>query len=882
MKEKVTKKGIVIMLCIVYGIVQVLAQVKIPLPEKLNFEASNLLLVSDGDNELGLLAKEYVVLEGKGQTLTLLYLPKENREIDFSVGYRIDQAKKVLHNTSNNTSAEETVGEIWQGALFLTNKGNLSYAPIDGAQEVLIKPFLLEDKRGDETEHYALVKVGLQIWMRDNLRTGRFNDGSTIVTNLPKDQWEKSKSPAMTYYDGNKDNKDKMGALYNWYAVENAISIAPKGWIVPRMEDWESLAKYIDPKGAMTFDYETASLSYTAGEMLKSKTEWVKPSTATGQLLPGNNATMLDMKAYGSTSTSKYFNGYSGLNRQGYFWTSTVSDYSDTKALFIRLYWDSHTINSYMEDKFMGYSVRCILQAPLPLSPWQEVNKEELSLNVSKAGELASLVKPDQFTMVKSLTISGTLDARDFRTLRRFDQLQTLNLSNISIDAYNGTEGTLEGSKVYNKEEIPAESFKGMTSLVSFSASGTLLALGAGTFEGCSALAQVVLPKSLKKLGGSNFLNCTSLSSLTLPSQVEDLGIATFKGCTALGTISLPNTITQIKEEVFNSCQSLTRITFSPNIKEIGASAFNKCTSLSEIALPNQITKIGDLSFAHCSKLKSIALSNAITEIGTSAFLNNADLNELHLPDGLNKIGNFAFEGCTSLTRLALPSSLSYLGDGAFKGTAIQFNLPENSLYKLHNGMLMSRDNKTVYNLPVNYAQPVVIPEGVETLAGSAFFGCKSLTHIDLPSTLKKIKAAALSNTALFHIVLRVNDPANITLEENVFGTMDYTRCELLVPEASFDLYQTIAPWNLFKLSKITATTIIDSTPIKVAVKKEAIMVVVPEEYLGEMIHLYTIDGRLIFSLQIQTEEVQVSTSNFFRGAYFLKVGKTSQKLYIQ
>lgn len=880
MTKRVIAKGIATMLCITCCIVQAFAQVKLPTPEKLNFEASNILLLSDGENELGLLVKEYVVVDKKGETMVLLYLPQNNRTIDFSVGYKIDEAKKILFNATSNTSSVEEVGG-WQGNLFLSDKGELSYQPINNAQEALLKPYLLEDKRGDETERYALAKVGTQIWMRENLRSDRFVDGSMITTNLSKDQWEKTQSPAMTYYDGNKANRDKMGALYNWYAVKSEISIAPKNWTVPSMEAWETLAKYIDPQGAMTFDYETASLSYTAGEMLKSKTEWIKPPSATGTLLPGNNATMLDMKPYGSTSTSKYFNGYSGLNRQAYFGTSTISDYSDTKALFIRLYWDSHSINSYMDDKFMGFSVRCIAQSAMTLAPWKEVQKEELTLAVPQAGSLASLVKTNQFSTVKSLTLSGVLDARDFKTVQRFTNLQTLVLSNISITSYSGTGGTLEGDQEYKEAEIPENSFEQMSSLSSFSASGAIVSLGAHTFKGCTALAKVMLPKSVKSFRGGNFLNCSALGGITLPSQLEELGASTFKGCISLGEITIPTTITKIKDEVFSDCQALTHIVFSSNIDAIGTSAFSKCTSLSEVVLPNLITTIGDFSFAHCTKLKKIVLSDAMVKIGNSAFLNNALLTELALPNGLKQLGDFALEGCTSISTLKLPISLEHIGDGAFKGTAILFELPEGSQYKLHEHILMDAKGKTVYNLPVNHSKAVTVPEGVETIAGAAFSGCKSLTHIDLPSTIREIKSVALENTALYNIVLRADNPANIKLGENVFGSMDYGRCDLFVPEASLALYRASSPWNLFKLSKITSNTILDNTPLQVSIRKGNIGISLPSEYVGSVLCLYSANGALLYTHRIQSNEINISTGNLVAGVYFLQVGQVVQKIQI-
>ncbi len=344
------------------------SQVQIPKLADKDFEKSNIQIILDGEKEVALISKEYVVIDGIGKQMQLLYLPKEDKSVDFSVGYKVKEVGKINFDLTTGLSTFEPISENWNDEIYITEQGKISYSTVENAHEGTFKPYLLNDKRGEETEKYALVKIGNQIWMRENLRTNLFNDGIAITTNLNKEQWKETKSPAVTYYKADETNKEKMGALYNWFAVKEE-RFAPKGWIVPKTTDWEILAKYISPKDAMTYDFDIASLSYTAGELIKSKTEWKVPPYPTGDpiLKAGNNLTMLNLKAYGSTSTSKYFDGYSGLGYQGYFWTQTQSDYEPNKGMFIRLFWDSQTINCHFEDKFMGYSVRCIAKDPLIL-----------------------------------------------------------------------------------------------------------------------------------------------------------------------------------------------------------------------------------------------------------------------------------------------------------------------------------------------------------------------------------------------------------------------------------------------------------------------------------------------------------------------------------
>ncbi|PID94802.1 MAG: hypothetical protein CSA89_00520 [Bacteroidales bacterium] len=362
-------KTIALLFGLMCGILTMSSQVKMPVLNESDFDKSNIQLIVDGQKQLGVISYEYVVINGVGEKMQLLYLAQADSTIDLSTGYKVQEVGKIIFDYTTGLATEEALSETWAGGIFIDQQGNISYQNIDNATIATATPYYLEDVRGEEIELYALVKIGNQVWQRQNMRTALFNNGSAIITGLTKQQWEDTKTPAVTYYDNNIQNRDTMGALYNWYAANDIDNVMPQGWIVPSVADWEELAKYISPQDAMTFDVETASLSYTGGELIKSTTGWEKPNSPTGDptVLAGNNLTMLNLSPFGSTSTSKYFNGYSGRSHQAYFWTQTQSDQAQSKGMFIRTYWDSQTLNCFYEDKFMGYSIRCIANAPLKI-----------------------------------------------------------------------------------------------------------------------------------------------------------------------------------------------------------------------------------------------------------------------------------------------------------------------------------------------------------------------------------------------------------------------------------------------------------------------------------------------------------------------------------
>ena len=66
---------------------------------------------------------------------------------------------------------------------------------------------------------YVTVNIGQQVWIGENLKTTRFNDGKPIPLITDDEKWIALKTPAYCWYNNDEKNKDISGALYNWYTV---------------------------------------------------------------------------------------------------------------------------------------------------------------------------------------------------------------------------------------------------------------------------------------------------------------------------------------------------------------------------------------------------------------------------------------------------------------------------------------------------------------------------------------------------------------------------------------------------------------------------------------------------------------------------------------
>lgn len=815
---------------------QSLAQIKLTPLDENAFAQSNLQLVLDGNKEVALLSRECVVLNGKAEIMQLVYLPKADRTIDFSQAYIVLGEVGMIKFSEDGTATAVHFDQTGRNGFFISKDGEGGYTPIPDAKGATLRPYILEDKRGDEMETYALVKLGNKIWMRENLRTALFQDGTPIKTGLDKKDWEATKVPAVTYYDGDASNRAAMGALYNWYAVtETTTPLAPKGWQIPSANDWKAVVKYLDPNGFMPDEYDNPSiLSLTAGEMLKSKEGWThSPTGKPEDVLVGNNLSQLDIKPFGSTSTSKYFNGYSGKGLQAYLWSCTQSDYEATKGEFFRLFWDQKVANFFFEDKFMGYSVRCILNTPIQLTEAQPIDPTALTLSVATAGSLASQLSEDHKQSVSKLTLKGSLDARDFAALRQLSKLNELTLEEVKIEAYRGDGGPIAGVKKYPENEIPAESFKGNTTLSSFKATGEISSLGANCFEGCSSLASITLPREIEELDDSLFKDCKSLTSITIPDSVISIGM----------------------------------------------SAFENCSALTQIELPDAVETLGMFAFQGCTALQTATLGKGITEVDYGTFLGDYALKSVTLPENLETIGAFSFQGCTALKTLTIPQKVKKIANGAFRSTAIKFTLPEGSLFEVKDEMLLSKDRKTIYYVPNTFRGEVIIPHGIETINGAAFADCKGVSKAHLPASIREIKLMAFENTSLYQLTLDVVNPSDIKLGEDVFGkTMDYSRCELFVPETSVEAYKAAEPWKHFDIKASTALTAPATGSLQIGLEGRTLQLYISQD---SSFSLFTLEGEKLLQSSLQAGSNQIDTAQLPSGVYLLKVGKNSQLILL-
>lgn len=197
------------------------------------------------------------------------------------------------------------------------------------------RPNTVKDIQGNT---YNTVTIGTQVWMAENLKATKYNDGTAIQMVADNDKWMKMTTSAYSWYNNDStENKKTYGALYNWYVVDSK-KLCPAGWHVPTDQDWMTLTEFMQ------------GFSVAGGLIKEDGTKhWRSPNTeATNKsgftALPG-----------GYRSFEGAFN-YLGIS--AYWWTTT--GYNSSSAMFWNVRYKFSYIYKYRGEKTCGFSVRCL------------------------------------------------------------------------------------------------------------------------------------------------------------------------------------------------------------------------------------------------------------------------------------------------------------------------------------------------------------------------------------------------------------------------------------------------------------------------------------------------------------------------------------------
>ncbi|MCX6153501.1 MAG: fibrobacter succinogenes major paralogous domain-containing protein [Candidatus Kapabacteria bacterium] len=92
---------------------------------------------------------------------------------------------------------------------------------------------------------YPAITIGNLVWMSRNLDVDHYRNGDSIPEARDSATWSNDTNGIWCYYN-NSDSLGKIyGKLYNWFTVDDKRGLAPKGWHIPRHEEFLALRDYL-------------------------------------------------------------------------------------------------------------------------------------------------------------------------------------------------------------------------------------------------------------------------------------------------------------------------------------------------------------------------------------------------------------------------------------------------------------------------------------------------------------------------------------------------------------------------------------------------------------------------------------------------------------
>ena len=394
------------------------------------------------------------------------------------------------------------------------------------------------------------------------------------------------------------------------------------------------------------------------------------------------------------------------------------------------------------------------------------------------AGNLKTILA-NQLSTITSLTLSGTIDARDFKTMRdEMPVLTNIDLSRVKIASYYGNEGTIDtNNNLYPANGVPNSAFYNQN-----------------TAQGKSGLKSVILPLSATTIGVFAFYVCADLTTIDIPLSVTSIENLAFDHCTGLSIINIPASVNNIANAFgyFNGkiIVDENNLTYSA----IDGVLFNKdrteliqcpISKTGEYAIPPSVTIVQNYAFEFCRGLMKVTIPSAVKMIRREAFAFCDNLNSIFafplLPVDLNSSID-VFLGVnknTCILYVLYGSKAAYQAADQWKDFANIVEMPDLTLSALEINVASKANSTTSVTLKSNVAWTAVSDQAWLTIDFASGNGDQTL------SFTAEENVSAEQRTAIV-TVLANNVPQTITVTQE---GKNITGIDQLSINAEFKVY---------------------------------------------------------------------------------------------
>ena len=246
------------------------------------------------------------------------------------------------------------------------------------------------------------------------------------------------------------------------------------------------------------------------------------------------------------------------------------------------------------------------------------------------------------------------------------------------------------------------------------------------------------------------------------------------------GSLSIPSTIryrdtvwhvTAIADKAFEG-SSIEFVSIPSTVGKIGDSAFANCESLKGLVFPGRQVKVSDDAFAGCKALENITFGSDWTELDLAPFGDSEALRTVRIPARVSRLVNLK-------TLAALES--------------VEVD-PNNQHFSSVDGLLYSKNGKTLYACPRAREGSIEVLDGTESILEGALWDCPSLESVILPATVNKVSYLEFSRcTNLKSLIMLSPEPvmtARFEGREVFCFRVPSIAFNLFVPSAAVSAYQ--------------------------------------------------------------------------------------------
>ena len=240
---------------------------------------------------------------------------------------------------------------------------------------------------------YSTVIIGNQCWMKENLRTTHYADG-TVITDATKAKRniDGDGGYGVVYWQDIESSKVgfRWQDIYNWKAVmRNSSSssanpsgvqgICPKGWHVPSDAEWTQLTDYVSSQEQYCCNGDK---NYIA-KALASQTSWREDYE---ECTVGNDSSLNNATGFSALNNGA-FDGNHLFFPDAYFWSATEVNENEARERLISA--ENADVRNFGESKSFFCSVRCLRdensstsQQPAPTPANQEFTVDGIVFNM--------------------------------------------------------------------------------------------------------------------------------------------------------------------------------------------------------------------------------------------------------------------------------------------------------------------------------------------------------------------------------------------------------------------------------------------------------------------------------------------------------------------